>query len=455
MYSPSTEEYLGFVAEAVDADIDHAVHLARTAFDSGEWPRWSPSERAGALDRLHDIIARERLGMEQAFTREVGGPAGVAAAFMDNALGAVSAAANLARRFSFEEKRVTASGDEVLLVKEPVGVVGAIVPWNGPVTNVCLKIAPALAAGCTVVVKAAPEGPGSLVLLANAIEEAGFPPGVVSVLVGGREAGEHLVTHPQVDKIAFTGSTAAGQRIMSLCGERIRNVTLELGGKSAAIIADNIDFDEVLPSLLPAWLGHSGQVCCAITRIVVPHSRQEELLSKIADALTVWMVGDASDPETTIGPLVAERQRDRVEEYIRVGVEEGARLAIGGSRPAHLTRGWFVEPTVFADVDRSMRIAQEEIFGPVLAVLPYETLDEAIDIANDSDFGLSGVVYATDHALAVSVARRVRTGQISINDFNICLTQPFGGFKMSGIGREGGEEGLSEYLEMKLLQGVR
>jgi aldehyde dehydrogenase (NAD+) len=454
MISPSTEEYLGSVAEAMNEDVDRAVAAARDAFDNGEWPHLSPEVRADYLDRLHDTVEKNRLAMEQAFTREIGGPAAVSASFMENALEALSNSASVARNFAFEEERVTDAGNKILVLREPIGVVGSIISWNGPVTNVCLKVGPALAAGCTVVVKAAPEGPGSLTLLANAIEEVGFPDGVISILVGDREAGEHLVTHPGVDKIAFTGSTAAGKRIMSLCGELVRPVTLELGGKSAAIIADDIDFADVLPTLIPAGLGHSGQVCCAITRILVHRDRQQELLDGITAMLETWKVGDSSDPDTVLGPLVAERQRDRVESYIKIGIDEGATLVTGGSRPKDLEHGWFVEPTIFADVKSEMRISQEEIFGPVLAVLPFDNLDEAIAIANDSPYGLSGVVYANDTALAQRVARKIRTGQISINDFNICLTQPFGGYKNSGIGREGGPEGLGEYLETKVLQGV-
>jgi len=274
---------------------------------------------------------------------------------------------------------------------------------------------------------------------------------VISILPATREVGEYLVTHPGVDKVAFTGSTAAGRRIMSLCGEQIRPVTLELGGKSAAIIADDIPLEEVLPSLVPGGIGHSGQVCAALTRILVPRERQEELVEALRDAMSAWKPGDPSDPETVLGPLVAERQRDRVEGYIKVGVEEGARLAFGGGRPEGLDHGWFIEPTVFADVDNGMRIAQEEIFGPVITVIPFDSVDEAVDIANDTQYGLSGAVYARDDAVAEGIARRIRTGQVGINSWNMCIVQPFGGYKQSGLGREGGVEGIMPYLETKLL----
>jgi aldehyde dehydrogenase (NAD+) len=330
--------------------------------------------------------------------------------------------------------------------------VATIIPWNGPVATASLKIGPALAAGCTVVLKPAPEGPVSTMILAEALEAAGFPEGVVSILPGGREAGEHLVKHPDVDKVTFTGSTAAGKRIMGLCADRIARVTLELGGKSAGIIADDIPLDQVLPTLSFAGIGSSGQVCAAITRIVVPRHRQDEVANALADIFEGIKVGDPREGDTVLGPLAAERQRDRVEEYIRIGLEEGARLVTGGGRPKGLDKGWFVEPTIFADVSNDMRIAQEEIFGPVICIIPFDTVEEAVAIANDSDYGLSGAVYASDQELAESIARQIRTGQISINTWGMCVVQPFGGYKQSGLGREGNVEGLSAFLETKLIQ---
>jgi aldehyde dehydrogenase (NAD+) len=317
-----------------------------------------------------------------------------------------------------------------------------------------MKIAPALAAGCTVVLKPAPEGPVSPMLLAEALEAAELPAGVVNVLPAGRETSEHLVVHPDVDKVAFTGSTAAGRRIMSLCGERIARITLELGGKSAAIIADDVPLEDVLPTVVPAGIGHSGQVCAALTRILVPRKRHDEVTEAIAARLDVVIVGDPMDPRTVLGPLAAERQRSRVEGYIAAGREEGATLAYGGGRPAHLDRGWFVEPTLFANVQNSMRIAREEIFGPVLSVIAFDDLDDAVAIANDSDYGLSGAVFARDPELAEQIARRVRTGQISVNTWGMCVVQPFGGYKQSGLGREGNIEGLASCLETKVIQGL-
>lgn len=449
--SPSTEEVLATVPEAQEADMDAAVEAARRAFDEGPWPRMTPAERAEVLVRVSKEVEARVPAMAEAFTAEIGAPTAVSQAFHQNAIDMWGDAATLHERFSFEEER-TWEGGHGRLVRDPVGVVATIIPWNGPVATASLKIGPALAAGCTVVLKPAPEGPVSIMMLAEALEAADLPEGVISVLPAGREVGEHLVGHPGVDKVAFTGSTAAGRRIMSICGERIARVTLELGGKSAGIIADDIPLGQVLPSLTFAGIISSGQVCAAITRILVPRERQQELLAALVPAYQGVKVGDPSDPETALGPLAAERQRKRVLDYIEIGKAEGARLVTGGGRPEGLDRGWYVEPTIFADVRNDMRIAQEEIFGPVVCVIPFDSLDEAVAIANDSQYGLSGAVYATDEKLAESIARRIRTGQVSINSWGMCVVQPFGGYKQSGLGREGNVEGLGAYLETKLIQ---
>lgn len=449
--SPITEELLATVPEAQPADIDKAVAAARKAFDEGPWPRLTASERAKYLIRIQEEVEKRFDDMATAFTAEIGAPAGASVAFHNNALKMWGDASTLHERFEFEEERSWPEGHGKL-VREPIGVVATIIPWNGPVATASLKIAPALAAGCTVVLKPAPEGPVSTMLLAEALEAAGLPEGVISLLPGGRETGEYLVRHKDVDKISFTGSTIAGRKIMSICGERIARVTLELGGKSAGIIADDIALDKVFPGLAFAGIGHSGQVCAAITRIVVPRHRQDEVVETIKTIFESVSVGDPRKDDTVIGPLAAERQRTRVLDYIEVGKAEGARLVTGGGRPAGLDKGWYVEPTLFADVTNDMRIAQEEIFGPVVVVIPFDDVDEAIAIANDSDYGLSGAVYAEDSALAESIARRVRTGQISINGWDMCVTQPFGGYKQSGLGREGNVEGLSSFLETKLIQ---
>ncbi|OZF06192.1 aldehyde dehydrogenase [Rhodococcus sp. 14-2470-1a] len=449
--SPITEELLATVPEAQPADIDKAVAAARKAFDEGPWPRLTAAERSKYLIRIQEEVEKRFDAMATAFTAEIGAPAGASVAFHNNALKMWGDASTLHERFEFEEERSWPEGHGKL-VREPIGVVATIIPWNGPVATASLKIAPALAAGCTVVLKPAPEGPVSTMLLAEALEAAGLPEGVISLLPGGRETGEYLVRHKDVDKISFTGSTIAGRKIMSICGERIARVTLELGGKSAGIIADDIALDKVFPGLAFAGIGHSGQVCAAITRIVVPRHRQDEVVETVKTIFESVSVGDPREDGTVIGPLAAERQRTRVLDYIEVGKAEGARLVTGGGRPAGLDKGWYVEPTLFADVTNDMRIAQEEIFGPVVVVIPFDDVEEAIAIANDSDYGLSGAVYAEDTALAESIARRVRTGQISINGWDMCVTQPFGGYKQSGLGREGNVEGLSSFLETKLIQ---
>ncbi|WP_189313825.1 aldehyde dehydrogenase [Streptomyces brasiliensis] len=449
--SPSTEELIATVPEAREADVDAAVAAARKAFDEGPWPRMSPAERATILARVGEEVGKRLEDMITAFTEEIGAPTGLSRGFLGFATQNWQDGATLHERFSFEEER-TWDGGHGKIVREPVGVVATIIPWNGPVGTASLKIAPALAAGCTVVLKPAPEGPIGTNLLAEALEAAGLPEGVISVLPAGREVGEYLVRHPDVDKVTFTGSTAAGRRVMALCADRIARVTLELGGKSAGIIADDIPLEDVMPSLGFAGILNSGQVCAAITRILVPRERQDELLAALKASFAQVKVGDPHDPETMLGPLVSERQRDRVEEYIRLGREEGARVVFGGGRPEERDKGWYIEPTIFADVSNNMRIAQEEIFGPVVCVIPFDTIDEAVRIANDSMYGLSGAVYAKNEKLAEGIARRIRTGQISINSWGMCVVQPFGGFKQSGLGREGGVEGLEPFLETKLIQ---
>src|SRR5438477_32947 len=286
-------------------------------------------------------------------------------------------------------------------------------------------------------------------VLAKAFAEAGLPKGVLNIVPAGREVGEHLVKHPDVDKISFTGSTAAGKRIMSLCGEQLKRVSLELGGKSAAVILDDADLETTIPGLLPNSMMNNGEACVAQTRILAPRDRYQEVVDRLVDAVRALPVGDPMDPTTQIGPLVAQRQRDRVEGYIAVGQEEGAKVAVGGGRPAGIDKGWYVEPTVFVNVDNKMRIAQEEIFGPVVAVIPYDGEADALRIANDSSYGLSGSVWTADPARGVDVARKVRTGTYTVNGFTLDFATPFGGFKQSGIGRELGPEGVEEYLEYK------
>lgn len=449
--SPSTEEIVGRVPHASPEDIDRAVAAARAAFDTGPWPRTSPDERAEVMARISATMKERAEEIAHLITEQNGSP-------ISWSIGAQAWASimvldyytELVREFPFEELRAGAMG-QTLVRQEPVGVVGAIVPWNVPMFVTMLKLAPALAAGATVVLKPAPETPLDAFLLAEIAEEAGLPAGVLNVVPAGREVGEHLVRHPDVNKIAFTGSSAAGRRIASLCGEQLKRVTLELGGKSAAILLDDVDLDVVMPQLYPAATMNTGQACVAQTRILVSRGRHDEVVDRLVELTKAQVVGDPFDPSTTVGPLAAERQRDRVEHYISAGRDEGARLAIGGGRPPDLDRGWFVEPTVFAAVDNTMTIAQEEIFGPVVSVIPYEDEDDALRIANDSSYGLSGSVWSADVERGIELARRVETGSITVNGFSLAFHAPFGGWKQSGLGRELGSEGLQAYLEYKQL----
>lgn len=449
--SPHTEEVVARVPEGSTADIDAAVAAARKAFDEGPWPLLAPEERIEVVQAFSCLYAARLGEMAEVITTEMGSPisfsnlAQAPAPWMQ-----IEAFLAAAREFPWEASRPGALGPEVVVRHEPVGVVAAIAPWNVPQFTIMSKVVPALLAGCTVVVKPAPETPLDGYLLAELLAEAGVPEGVVSIVAGGREVGEHLVSHPGVDKVAFTGSTAAGRRIGAICGERLKRCSLELGGKSAAIVLDDADLAATLEGLKFTALMNSGQACVAQTRILVSRNRHDEVAAALADTVSAMKVGDPSDPATEIGPMAAQRQQDRVEKYIALGQEEGARLLTGGTgRPGGLGRGWYVRPTVFAGVDNRMRIAREEIFGPVLSVIAYDDVDDAVRIANDSDYGLAGTVWTADRDAGLAVARRVRTGTYGVNTFTMDFAAPFGGFKDSGIGREFGPEGLSQYTELK------
>jgi betaine-aldehyde dehydrogenase len=449
VHSPATQELVGSVPDSTNADMDRAVAAAREAFDLGPWPRLSPGERADYIGKLSAAITARMDEFATLITNENGAP------FTFSQMGQVFAATavldyytNLAREYAFEDVRAGMMGS-VIVRREPVGVVAGIIPWNVPLFIVALKLGPALASGSTIVVKPAPETPLDALLMSEIIEEIGLPAGVVNVVPAGREVGEHLVRHPDVDKVAFTGSTVAGRKIGAICGEQLKRCTLELGGKSAAIIADDADLDTALPTLMPFALMNNGQACVAQTRILAPRSRYDEVKDAVAEAVRNFKVGDPLDPTTECGPLTAERQRDRVEGYIAKGKEEGAKVVVGGGRPSGFDRGWYVEPTLFADVDNSMVIAQEEIFGPVLSLIPYDSDDDAVAIANDSDYGLSGSVYTSDVERGIEIAKRVRTGTYAVNNIGMDFGAPFGGFKSSGVGRELGPEGLEAYLEDK------
>jgi betaine-aldehyde dehydrogenase len=447
--SPHTEEVIGRVPDGTAADMDRAVAAARDAFDNGPWPQLAPEERAAAVGQLADLYAAKLGEFAELITEEMGSPitfSQLAQAPQPQMM--LSYFAELGKTFPFEDERPGLFGP-VTVRREPVGVVAAIVPWNVPQFTIMTKLPAALVAGCTVVIKPAPETPLDSYLLAELIHEAGIPAGVVNIVPAGREAGEHLVSHAGVDKVAFTGSTAAGRRIGAICGEQLKRCSLELGGKSAAIILDDADLAATVGWLEMASLMNNGQACVAQTRILAPRSRYDETVDAVVGMVSGLKVGDPGDAATQIGPLVAKRQQDRVEGYIAVGQEEGAKLVTGGSHASGHDRGWYVAPTVFADVDPGMRIAREEIFGPVLAVIPYENEADAIAIANDSDYGLAGTVWTADNDHGMEVARKVRTGTYGVNMYMIDTCAPFGGYKSSGIGRELGPEGLMQYLEFK------
>jgi acyl-CoA reductase-like NAD-dependent aldehyde dehydrogenase len=447
----ATEELFASVAEAKEADIRRAVAAARQAFDRGPWPRMSHAERAGYLRAIAHEIQTRIDDLARIWTTESGILHKVAKGGSYALSGIYRYYADLADTFPFEEQRKPGpgSGNVGLLVREPVGVVTAIIPWNAPGSLIAYKCAPALLAGCTVILKASPEAPGAAYVLGEICEQIGLPPGVLNVLTADREVSELLVRHPDVDKVTFTGSTAAGRRIGSICGERIARCTLELGGKSAAVILDDYDLGKAAAKISGAAAFLTGQVCSSLTRIVVTKQRHDALVDALSACFQKVEVGDPFDPATGMGPLAMRRQRDRVEGYIAKGKAEGARLATGGGRPKHLPRGFFIEPTVFGNVDNHSTIAREEIFGPVLSVIAADSEAQAVEIANDSIYGLNASVFTDDIERAYATARELRSGTVGHNAFRTDFDIAFGGFKQSGIGREGGTEGLLPFLEAK------
>jgi aldehyde dehydrogenase (NAD+) len=447
----STEEPVGSVPDGTHADIDAGVRAARAAFeDPSGWSSWSSEDRAQALERLAGALDSRAQETARRVSLQNGMPISLALQ-VEAVFPSVLARyyAGLIRQTALEEDRAGLLGGTIHVLRKPVGVVGAIVPWNYPQSLAMFKLAPLLAAGCTVVLKPSPETVLDSLLLAEAILEAGLPPGVVNIVPADRDVGAYLVEHPDVDKVAFTGSSASGRLIARRCGELLRPVTLELGGKSAAIVLDDADLAGATEALFAATLLNNGQTCAICTRVLAPRSRYDavlEVFSGLADAL---VVGDSLDPSTQIGPVASARQRDRVEGYIEKGRAEGARVVVGGGRPPDQDRGWFVQPTIFADVDNRATIAREEIFGPVLSVIAYDDVDDAVAIANDSEFGLGGSVWSRDVERANEIAKRVQTGSIGINHYMLDPVAPFGGVKASGLGRELGPEGLTAYLQLQ------
>jgi aldehyde dehydrogenase (NAD+) len=449
--SPSTEEIVGQVPDADVADVDAAVGAARAAFDHGPWPRMRPAERADMMRALLEELTTRADELAHLIGTENGTPQRLLRpAQVDNGLDVLRYYTELAANFGVESW-IDGVYSPALVRQEPVGTVAAILPWNVPFFLAILKVAPALAAGCTIVLKAAPETPLNAYLLAEVAHEVGLPPGVLNVIAAGVESSEALVTHPGIDKVAFTGSTAVGKRIAGLAGPHLKRITLELGGKAAAIVLDDADLAATVPQLIGVSMTLSGQFCTAQSRILVSRDRYDEAVELYAAIAASLPVGNTFDESTFIGPLISERQRDRVLDYVEIGRQEGATLVAGGGKPAHLDRGWFVEPTVFRDVKSDMRIAQEEIFGPVVAFIPYADEQDAIAIANDSEFGLHGTVWTKDIEKGVDVGRRIRTGTYSVNALSLDPAAPFGGVKNSGLGREMGREGLAAYLEPKTI----
>ncbi|GHF37587.1 aldehyde dehydrogenase [Streptomyces morookaense] len=453
--SPHDRSVIGRAAQASPADVDRAVAAARNAFDHGPWPHTAPAERIEVVRRLNALREDRAEEIAALISAENGSAGWFTRAGQAGLTRQAAAYLEAAEEFGWEE--TLRPSDPALpfrsvVRREAIGVVAAVIPWNSPFSAALAKIVPALLAGNTVVLKTSPENSLSMNLLAELLDAAGLPEGTVSVLHADRETSEYLVSHPGVDKIAFTGSTRAGRQIASIAGRQLKRVGLELGGKSAAIVLEDADLERTIAGLKFGSLLNNGEACIAQTRILAPRSRYEEVVAALKDLIESLKVGDPADEDTFIGPMIRPDQQQRVRDYIRLGIEEGARLVTGGPQvPPGLEAGNYVTPTLFADVDNRMRIAQEEIFGPVLVVIAYDDEDDAVRIANDSEYGLSGGVWSADEQHAMAVARRIRTGTVTVNGAPVGYDGPFGGFKSSGIGREYGAAGLAGYVEYKTI----
>jgi acyl-CoA reductase-like NAD-dependent aldehyde dehydrogenase len=451
--SPATGERVGSVIAAGEHDVDRAVAAARAAFDDPSgWSSWEPADRAALLNEFaeqHQLAAQD---MVHTVCQQNGMPISQAAQLEGAVPGMLlSYYAGLIEQLPGSETRKTPLGTQTVVSHVPVGVVAAITPWNVPQTQSAFKYVPALAAGCTVVLKPSPETPLDALLLAELAEKAGLPAGVLNVLPGGTDVGRALVASAGVDKVSFTGSTSAGREVASTCGRLLRTVTLELGGKSAAVILDDpgLDLGAFADRLFAATLFNTGQMCFASTRILAPRRRYDEVVDFFTAIAQSLAIGDPLDPSTQIGPLVNAAQRQKVERYIQQGLADGGTVTTGGKRPVHLPHGYFIEPTIFAGLDNSSAVAREEIFGPVLAVIAYDDEDDAIRIANDSEYGLGGTVWSPDRDHAAAVAGRIQSGTVGINHYLPDITAPYGGIKNSGIGRELGPEGLRAFQHTK------
>ncbi len=451
LVNPATELVWGEVPNARSTDVDSAVSAATRAFESGVWSRIDAAKRAEFINRFADELAARGEQMAAIISSENGSPIAETSAAASHSAGILRYYAGLADYLSAEDRRPFVGTNRFTQVyKEPRGVCLLIAPWNFPLTLVMVKLAPALIAGCTVVIKPAAETPLDLRVLIDAAQAAGIPAGVINLVTGDRETGALLVAHPGIQKVAFTGSTGAGRIIAEQCAKLLRPVTLELGGKSAAIVLADADINHFANSLSRTCLRNTGQTCYNSTRVLAPRSRYREVVEAMVETVANTKVGDPFDPATVYGPSASSSQRDRVANYIGIGVNEGAKIAIGGpGMPDGIERGYFVKPTIFTDVDNSMRIAQEEIFGPVLVVIPYDDEEDAIRIANDSAYGLGGSIFTSDPDHAEDVARRIETGSIGINFYGSNLAAPFGGWKDSGLGVEYGPEAIGAYVKLK------
>jgi len=444
----TTEEVMGRIPEGTAGDVDRAVKAAKAAFET--WSLTSREERGKFLQKITEGLQARMGEIATLIAQEVGMPINLSNMIQAGLpIMTFSSMGQLLDTFEFEEK----IGNS-LVVREPVGVVGAITPWNYPLHQIAAKVAPALAAGCTVVLKPSEVAPLNAFILAEVIDDAGLPPGVFNLVTGvGPVVGEAIASHPDVDMVSFTGSTRAGKRVSELAAGTVKRVALELGGKSPNVILEDADIVKAVPSGVGGAFLNSGQTCSALTRMIVPRSKLAEVEQLAVKAAESFTVGDPFADGTRLGPLVSGAQQERVRGFIKKGIDEGAKLLTGGAtQPEGLGKGYFVRPTVFSEVRSDMAIAQEEIFGPVLSILPYDTEEEAIQIANDTIYGLAGAVWAGDPEKAKSVARRIRTGQVDINGGGFNPLAPFGGFKQSGTGRELGKYGLEEFLEVKSLQ---
>ena len=445
--SSATEQEFARVARGTADDVDRAVKAARHGFES--WSRVSVEDRAQWLEKLAEAMKTRVPQIAEAISHEVGTALGYATKVqVEFPIMMIGMNAKFIREAKLKEEL----GNSIIF-KEPVGVVGCITPWNYPLHQIVCKIAPALAAGCTVVLKPAEMAPLSAFFIADAAHEIGLPAGVFNVVSGsGRVVGEAIVAHPDVDMVSFTGSLAAGRRIASVAGDGIKKVCLELGGKSAFVVLDDAPFEKAIPAGVNNCMQNSGQTCSAWTRMLVPRSRHDEAVEMAKAQLAKLTLGDPFDKNTRLGPLASAAQRDTVLDYIEKGKKEGATVVAGGGKPAHLQKGFYVEPTIFANVDNKMTVAQEEIFGPVLSIIPYDSEAEAIAIANDSPYGLAGGVWAGNEERALEVAKQLRTGQVDINGGRFNALAPFGGYKKSGIGREIGPLAIEEFFQLKSIQ---